>query len=282
MLLLVPALLAARAPREMVEIKAGDPIAFRTDRAYLLFRTLRPEGVHSFEPVFMRVPRPDEMARYEVARRQAFAAAEPELRRRRERRLAGNPQAADPPPSLETFNFVYGEIGNVQNIEAGRALIRGRPESVYLVEVVPGDYVLYGAGWEAGPGSLATCMCLGTVGFAAEPGVVTDLGYFLADIVHRVSSISELRDISGYGPTMSDPAMVIGAVVRPARADTPVPALLGGASIRPAAYRAIGTYFDARAGSINRLAPVPGVLSYDGRWVIDVASGRRVPDMNYR
>lgn len=233
-LLLAPVTLAARTPREMVEIRAGDPVSIRADRAYLLFRTVRPEGVHAFEPILLRIPGAGEIAR--------------------------------------------ADVGNVQNIDAGRALLRARPESLYLVEVVPGDYVLYGIGWEAGPAVLSVCLCLGTVGFSAQAGVVTDLGYFLADTIHDVSRIPELRANSGFGPSIHSGFLVAGATVRPPRPDTTVPDLLRGAEVRAVRYRAVGRFFDPTAGAINRLAPVPGVLAYDQGRVVDVASGRVVPD----
>jgi len=235
-LLLFPASLVAATPREMVEIEAGDPVSIRADRAYLLFRTVRPEGVHGFEPILLRIPSSEETARADVA--------------------------------------------NVQNIDAGRALVRGRPESTYLVEVLPGDYVLYGIGLQAGPPVLNACLCLGTVGFAAPAGVVTDLGYFFADNIHNVSRIPELRAESGLGPSIYGAFLLPGATVRPPRPDTAVPDLLRGAVVRPVQYRAVGKFLDPAAVGINRLGPVPGVLAYDEGRVVNVATGRVVPD-NY-
>jgi hypothetical protein len=290
-LLLALALLALPAPaagqgREMVEIEAGDPVSIRADRAYILFRTIRPEGVPSIEPVFLRVPTDADMARYRAAKREAYARAEPALIRRHQEQLRRAREAAaegrrpsrpvDPPPSLETFAFAGAGPANLQNIEDGRALVRGRPESVFLVEVVPGDYVLYGATFGSGAltDALHACMCLGTVGFSAPAGVVTDLGHFLGDMVHRVSPIPELRAESGFGPSSNAYIAPIGATVRPAGPGTGVPDLLRGATVRAADYRAVGKFFDPRAMTVNRLVPVPGILAYEGGRVIDVRSGR--------
>lgn len=288
-LLFAPALLQAQAPTGMIAIKAGQPVTIRTDRAYILFRTIRPEDVHSYEPVFLRVPRPDELELYHAARRAAFERARPDLIRRRERQIQANAERVaagkvaeevGPEPSLETFNFVYDDIVNVQRVNAANALVPGRPESVYLVEAIPGDYILYGVSYEAGPANLHTCMCLGTVGFSAPAGAVTDLGYFLADSVHRISKVPELRAESGFGQTMAGGAILVGATVRPVRSESPVPSALGGATVRPAEYRAIGKFVERRTAGINRLAPVPGVLDYQEGRVIDVKSGRAVPDVN--
>jgi hypothetical protein len=287
--LAVPAALDARPPDEMVEIKAGDPVSIRADRAYILFRTIRPEGVPSVEPVFLRIPSAAEMERHAAAKRQAFAAAEPGLVREREALLrkkaeadaAGKPFKGDipPPPSLETFNFVYDEVANVQRIDDSKALVKGRPESVYLVEVPPGDYVLYGAAYGSGmlKPALFACMCLGTVGFPAPAGVVTDLGYFMGDRVDRLSEIPELKAESGLGPSSVAIFSPLGATIRPVRPESTVPEALRGAAIRSADYRAIGRFLEPRAITINRLAPVPGILAYRDRRVIDVKTGTDAP-----
>jgi hypothetical protein len=65
----------------------------------------------------------------------------------------------------------------------------------------------------------------------------------------------------------------IGATVRPARADSTMPDALRGKDVRPADYRAVGRFVDGRALTVNRLAPVPGILAYEGRRVIDVKTG---------
>lgn len=285
LLLALPVALHAKGPREMIEIEAGAPVSIRADRAYILFRTVRPEGVASVEPVLLRIPTTAELERYLEARRAAFERAqlglirerEAQLRKKAEADAAGKPfkRAIPPPPGVETFNFVYDEVSNVQRIDSGRAFVEGRPESVFLVEVPPGDYVLYGASyghWALKP-SLFTCWCLGTVGFPAPAGVVTDLGYFMGDMVHKPSKIPELAAESGFGPSSVAIHAPLGATVRPVRPETPVPEPLRAATVRPADYRAIGRFVEPRAITINRLAPVPGVLAYEGRRVIDVKSG---------
>jgi hypothetical protein len=289
LLLAFAAAAEARGPREMNEIAAGEPVSIRPDRAYILFRTIRPEGVTSVEPVFLRIPSEAEMQRYRAARAQAWREAEPGLIRKREAALrkkseaeaAGQPFKGEipPPPSFETFNFVYDEVSNVQRINYDRAFVKGRPESVFLVEVPPGDYVLYGASYGSAAlrPSLFACMCLGTVGFAAPAGMVTDLGYFMGDMVQKKSKIPELEAESDLGPGSTAIFAPLGATVRTVRPDSTVPDALRGATVRPAGYRAIGRFVEPRAITINRLAPVPGVLAYDGRRVIDVKTGTDAP-----
>lgn len=283
LLLASAAAATARAPDEMIEIEAGRPVAIRADRAYILFRKIRPEGVMSIEPIFLRIPSDSEVAHYDAAHRAAWAKAEPGLIRQREaalrRKAAAEAEGRDfrgdipPVPSFETFNFVYDEVANVRRIDDARAFVKGRPESVYLVEVLPGDYVLYGASYGSGlfRPSLFACMCLGTVGFAAPAGVVTDLGYYMADRSDKESTIPELKAETGYGS--AGLVASIAATVRPVRADSTLPEALRSVPVRPAEYRAVGRFVDGRAMTINRLAPVPGILAYEGRRVVDVRTG---------
>ena len=86
-----------------------------------------------------------------------------------------------PVPSLEAFNFSYGGVLNVNAVDNKHPLVRGDPDSLFLVETLPGDFVLYGASWAMGPAGLHICFCLGTVGFTARPGEVLDLGTFFAE-----------------------------------------------------------------------------------------------------
>jgi hypothetical protein len=286
-LLLAPAA-AAQAPRELVEIRQGQPVQIRPDRAYFLMRIGRPPGVAEFSPVFLRIPTAAEMAGWEAARRQAFARVEPELTRRREQQLARNrlpaaergaPVPVDPVPDIGTFRFDYEAVANLNSFGADRAFVPGRPDSIYLIEAVPGDYVLYGISFGRWQPGVHTCLCLGTIGFSAQPGVITDLGTFLADRVEDVSQIPELRAESGFGQSMNGVMWAFGAAIRPATAETARPPLPDGAIIRPAVYRAVGKFLNLQAMGINRLAPIPGVLAYDGSRVIDVHSGQVAPDM---
>lgn len=265
---------------ELREIRAGEPVLLSPDRAYLLFRTLQPPGVVPNSPVFLRIPTAAELDRYRQARARAYAAALPRLTRlyeeARQRAAAGSPPR---PPSLETFNFVDAAQQNVDFVDLGRPFVRGRPESIYLVEAPPGEYVFYGLRYGNGSGGLHLCMCLGTVGFSADAGVITDLGYILSDRVHNVSALPELRAESGFGPSSYGMLILWGATVRPTGPDSSIPDALRALSIRAGRYRAIGKFVEPRALAINRLAVVPGILEYDGGRVIDPVSGRPVPDV---
>ena len=289
LLLAAPAAHAAPAPDEMIEIEAGTPVTIRPDRAYILFRRIRPEGVLSVEPIFLRIPSESEMARYAAARRAAWLEAEPKLIRQRESLLRKKAKAEaagaefkgviPPPPDPETFNFVYDEVANVRRVDTDKAFLKGKPESAYLVEVLPGDFILYGASYGSAvfKPSLFACMCLGTVGFQAPAGVITDLGYFMGDRADKLSRIPELKDETGLGSGSVGIYAPLAATVRPVRPGTSMPAGISSESVRPAQYRAVGRFVDPRALTIARLAEVPGILAYEGRRVIDVRTGADAP-----
>jgi hypothetical protein len=287
-LLLFAAPAAAPAASDMAEIRNGAPVTIRPDRAYILFRTDRPGAVPSVEPILLRIPTAEDADRYYAERLEAFRLAEPAMQRRRETQLRRNREIAasgdryrnpvDPEPRVENFPYASENLQNVHIVDDAHAYIRGRPESVYLVEAVPGDYVLYGASWR-GP-SFSVCFCLGTVGFSAPAGVITDLGTFLGDNVSRISEVPELRAESGFGPSVNGYLVLLGGTVRPVPVGgLSAPEVLRGANIRPADYSAVGKFVDSDATAINHLAPVAGVLAYDRGRVIDVRSGREVPDV---
>lgn len=285
---LAPATARAAPDREWLQIEAGQPIVLKPDRAYLLLRRWQPDGAVKVEPILMRVPTAQELEQYDAAKREAFEKARPALLAARDKQLAKKAEAdaagkpfdgmVPPEPNLESFAFDYQAVANVQSVRIGKALVRAQPESVYLIEAVPGDYVFYGMSWALGRSSLFTCLCLGSVGFHAQAGVVTDLGTFLGDSAKFESHIPELKPESGFGPS-SDAffPLLVGGLRLPAPGAA-MPDGLHGLTIVPADYHAIGRFLDGRALGINRMVPVPGVLAYDNGKVVDVKSGQVVAD----
>lgn len=275
----------AKAPDELVEIDGKKPVVIKPDRAYLLFRM---QGKW-YAPVFMRVPTEAEVTDYYAAKRQAFDKALPELRKERAAALAkrtaakGKPSDDEvpPEPSLETFDYHHPNVQNLQSVNLGKALEKGKEDRLMLIEAVPGSYVLYGAGNQ---NAMMTCMCLGTAGFDAKAGEITDLGAIHSDIAWQVSDDLVLASETGLGASVNGhwgmPAM--GVVPATATATSPsAPAALAGKPVVAANWRAVGKFVGPPVFNVNRLVPVAGVLRYDARGrVIDATSGRVVPD-NY-
>lgn len=270
----------AKPADEMTEIRGDSPVTLRADRAYFLFRTST--GV---SPVFLRIPTDAEMQAYDVARREAFAKAEPELIRKRQSAIARKEAAeaagqksgiAIPPvPTLDEYNFVYDKVRNAQTIRMSQAFETTGKEKVMLVEALPGQYVLYGLGYGE---IFHTCLCLGTVSFTAKPGQIADLGTLFVASASEKSDIAELASETGFGPSMNGHIVTWSAAVRPATASTPVPPLLAGKPLAPANYRATGKFVAGFSFNVNRLAPIPGILGYDKGNVVDLTNNSVVPN----
>jgi hypothetical protein len=137
--------------------------------------------------------------------------------------------------------------------------------------VTPGDYIFYGEGFG---GYLMECMCLGTVGFNAPAGQVTDLGTMLIAYAARPSAIPELAGEVDLGPSAMMDYALFAVALRPSHAGGGLPEGMAGATVMPARLRAVGTFVEPNTLLINRLAPIPGVLAYEAGRVIDVATGR--------
>ena len=264
----------ARGEDNFKEVDAAKLATLRPDRAYLLLRTNG--GV---SPVFLRVPSAEEMAQYDAARQAAFAKAEPKLKRERDALLAQQAAAASagqpfkktipPEPSIDTFDFIYEDLRNVDTVHLGKAFEKSEDSRTILVEALPGTYVFYGVGFGE---IMHTCLCLGTVSVPAKAGQITDLGTILIAQAGAPSPIPELKDVTGLGPSMNGHIVTWAAALRPPNATTPRPGALAGKLVVPADYRAVGKFVSPFAFNINRLVPVPGILGYDRGDVLDLVS----------
>ena len=153
-------------------------------------------------------------------------------------------------------------------VESGKFLEDGEMRTV-LLEVPPGTYVLYGT--TVGSRGLVTCNCLGTVKFAARAGVITDMGSLYADKVHKESPIPHLED--RLGPKMFQYGWILGEGLVPSDASTKVPASLAAFTVEPARFEATPPFYQPAASTINRLAPVPGILGYKHGRPVDLRTG---------
>ena len=249
----------AGQPVDAVQLRVA-PTALAPNRAYLLLRSGKAKsGLYAIEHVLMRVPTPADLDAYRAARAAAYAKELPRLQK----------QAKDGPVTpIDQFAFDYKGPANAfatkrsENIDVGDLV-------TLLIEVPPGTYILYGTGVSSR--LLITCNCLGTVQFEAKPGIITDMGSLYADKVHGDSPEPYLED--NLGKSMFSYGFILGQAVIPATATTPIVASLQALPRIAADYHAVGLFREPGA-SINRLAPVPGVLRYDRGRVIDVRTGQ--------
>jgi hypothetical protein len=239
---------------EFRQMRAGEAQQLRSDRAYLLLRL--DTTVAKLSADLLRVPTTAELSAYEAARAAAYAK---------------KGKKAAP---VDMFVFDYQGRPNLFELSAGKAVASEGKTVLAMAEVTPGEYVLYGIGYS---GFLYECLCLGTVGFTAEAGLVTDLGTMIFDSAAKPSAHPELVGEVDLGPSASMDYKLFAVALRPKRPGDILPPSIDAARLRPANLHAVGPYPEAGTTLINRLAPIPGVLAYEEGRVIDVSSGREAP-----
>lgn len=158
---------------------------------------------------------------------------------------------------------------NLSRTHGGNRYTVGEGEDSYLIEVKPGNYVIVGL-TDKSANTAITCLCMGTVRFEAKAGVITDLGHLATDRVDQRSTIPELRDVTGRGGRVNGLLFLLVATIRPDAETASVPATLRNLPRVPADFRAFGKFVNRIAETVNRMAPIPGVLAYDEDRVIDV------------
>lgn len=273
LLALLPATPAAAQAGETLKVA---PAQLKPDKAYILFRTNRfKTGIITITPVFLRVPAEAEVKAYLDARQAAFDEALPKLRKDYEKEKAkAKPGQVPPEPSIDNFDFAYAGTPNLFAARGGYIFDDGGTFRSYLVEAPPGEYLIYGLA--RGQLFLDTCMCLGTVAFEAKAGQIVDLGTMLMDKTFQKSEVPELADESGFGHPPNGAASMLGLAIRRGGDAEAKPASLAAFAVTPAEYHAVGIYLEPGAGTINRIAPVPGALAYQRGAVIDVRTGKEV------
>jgi len=237
------------------------PATLAPDRAYLLIRTGKAKsGLYAIEHVLVRAPSASDLAGYRADRQSAYDRQLPRLQKQAK---------GGPVPSVDELPFEYKSVSNAFATKRSENLDVGDMVTL-LIEVPPGTYILYGTGVSSR--LLITCNCLGTVQFEAKPGIVTDMGALYADKVHGESSEPYLED--NLGKSMFSYGLILGQALVPATAATSVIPSLQNLPRVAADYHAVGLFREPGAVSINRLAPVPGILRYDRGTVVDDRTGQ--------
>lgn len=243
--------LAARDEIGFEQFRKQEAIAVEPDKAYFLFRV--PEAANSI--FFLRVPSEDELAAYEAAKRTEYD--------RKDRKMP-----------YEEFVFDWEGAANLYEVRPKRHYVQldGKLR-VQVVEAPAGEYVVYGIGYN---GHMYQCTCMGTVGFIAAPGEVTDLGTYLISTAWDRSPYPELKEESDLGRVARMDFGMFAFGIRPVTTGAFVPEQLRGAEVVAASYRAVGPWVDRRRIFANRLAAMPGVLEYREGIPFDPVSGKEL------
>lgn len=240
---------------EWRQVKEGESITARPDRAFLLMRL--PKSSQGWVgPAWIRLPRADELDAYEVAKRIAFAKA--------------GAKAGD----YQSFAFDTGKMNNIYGLDLGKGFANQGTTRTFLVEVEPGTYVLAGV---ANHRAMWQCFCLGTVEVQAKAGVITDLGTILIERADRPSSEPELASVTNLGTMGRIDYQLFAGAIRPLRdGASPLTGLYNIPGVA-AQYRATAPFVIRSALLPNFLAPLPGVLEYRRGEVFDVKAGAILP-----
>lgn len=206
-------------------------------------------------PAFLRVPSDEEMAAYDATKKVAFNKSNGKV-------------------PFESFVFDYKGVANLFGLDHRKFYTSDTNTDTVLVDTRPGEYVLYGQGFN---GLLYQCLCLGTVGFNAPAGTITDLGTYMTDGAAKPSVFPELADETNVGRTASIDWELFATALRPARDVDAVPPTLNHGAVTRANFHAVGPFVDPNVLLINRLAAIPGVLEYRQGHVFDVKSGAEAP-----
>lgn len=238
----------ARQWPEWSQIKQGDPVVGRPDRAYLLMR-LPKSSLGWLGPAWIRIPRADELAAYDAAKRKAYDKA--------------GAKAGD----YRSFGFDTGKQNNIYGFDLGKAFAEQGTARTFLIEVEPATYVLAGV---ANHRAMWQCFCLGTVEVEAKPGVITDLGTILLERADRASSEPELAGVTNLGTMARIDYQLFAGAIRPMREGGAAVPGLASIPVVAARYRASAPFLIQSALLPNFLSPLPGVLEYRRGEVFDV------------
>lgn len=170
------------------------------------------------------------------------------------------------------------EEPNVVLMDGARPFVKIGNARTTLVAAKPGTYILaantHSGGSLKSRGTVAVCLCLGSVRFEAKPGVITDMGSYLTVPDDKPSPIAETaREVRGRRIDQS--AFTVAVLLRPVSETMPVPESLAALPRAAAEYRAQSPFPNYFGVPVNRLSPIPGVLDYDaeGR-VVDLKAAK--------
>jgi hypothetical protein len=194
----------------------------------------------------------------------------------------GKPQPKRPvAPSRDTFSVGSIELRDMESFGPMFVFSKSETRYSYLNSMMPGTYIFYGPTIINGDqGPIGFCYCMGSVSFEVQPGQVTDLGDFLSTAPRPVEpfdvttqmAFAEARKRSSEGkPETAMPTWTTGTTFG-------LPHSLKAWPSSRAEFHASGKQNNYFGVFVTRMPPLPGVLDYRRDTVIDVRSGRDLPN----
>jgi hypothetical protein len=267
---------------ESQQFKANSAISIDPGRAYILVRS------PGMEFKLLKIPTQAERVTYAVERAAALAKAKakyPKLASEYQADFAAYRQSVQQgtplpepvrpiEPTEESFAFRSLDLDNFVTIYGGRVFDKGGTQPVNLIAVAPGTYRIYGQIVSGVNGAMSTgiCLCMGSVQFDAAAGTITDMG----TIHNPIFEAFRDKVAANWNGLTPGKGGLTSMRVEPADSSTFMPPRLEALPHVAAKYRAAGKIDNYFGVLIDRLTPLPGVLSYRRDEVIDERTGKAV------
>lgn len=277
----VSAVVFAILPVVAVAQPVADKPAITLDptKAYVLYT-----GPKSGQPMeLIREPNADDIAAYKAAREKALAKAHRKYVSKLQQwqlDIANPVKGFDPgpkpvEPTDANFTFHPIELDTIVAIGPMNRFSKSGERSVYLQEVVPGTYTVYGP-ISAIPNAAAigTCLCMGTVQFKADAGVITNLGFMVSTIMDLNAEAKQSGKDLIRDPLALPEGMTTFAIDQK-RETGPVDPRIGTYPVRAAVYRVAGKRSNWHGVAIDRLTEMPGIFRYERDKMIDLSAAPR-------
>lgn len=270
LLMIVPGAVAAQA------VKDKPQVSLDAGTAYVMYRSAAAAPLQ-----LVRDATEADIATYRANRTKAFEKA----RRKYLNMLKdwqgradlhrGNSALPDPgpqpvEPSDANFAFPPIELDLMIFMGPMDRFSKANGESVYLQAVPAGNYRVYGPiMFDSQAGMMGVCMCMGTVQFRAEVGVITNLGTLRFPFPE---AIQQAKVSGGAKPrtALDLPDGKTSMMIEPAVAGAAVDSRIGSYPVTPATYRVAGKMPNWHGIEVDRLTAMPGVFSYDRDRIIDL------------
>ena len=269
---------AAAKPLQTEQFKASAEIAIDPAKAYILVRAAGMDlkllrVATEAERTAWRTERAEALEKAKAKYAKALATYQRDLEYFNDSRKTGmSVPKPDKPTEPTDANFAFKalESDNFVTVWGGRVFDKGGPKTSHLIAVPPGTYRIYGQIFEAG--GTGFCLCMGSVQFEAAAGTITDMGTMRYP---KAEALKDKVDPSWNGMTPGKGGLTIMRV-EPVDSETYIPAKLTSLPRTPATYRAAGKIDNFFGVMIDRLTPLPGVLTYRRDEVVDEKSGAAV------
>lgn len=276
---LVAFALAVPVPAIAQAVRDKPEIALDSNQAYVVYTANKFGAALQL----IRMPSAVELVDYKAKRDAALVKAHQRWERKFaswQRDVAGKKSGAttlDPgsmpiEPTDVSFSYPTIEAEMTVQISPLDRFAKGGGRSVYLQALPPGTYTLYGP-ISVGQDKVAmgTCMCLGTVRFTVEKGVITDLGRLTFSFIDALLAPRQ-AGVTKPKTEFDMPQGVTTLALEPTKPGEVIDPRIGSFLVKPAVYRPAGKLPNWYGIRVDRVTAIPGIFRYDRDKMIDLTA----------